>query len=68
MKKLFILLLIAVVCFTARAQQNVVKINPIGLLIGAASVSYEKTLSPSSSFQINGLFGGMTFSDFSYST
>ena len=68
MKRLFISLLIAVVCFTASAQQNVVKINPLGLLIGAASVSYEKTLSPSSSFQINGLFGGMTFSDFSYST
>lgn len=68
MKKQFISFMLIIACFSASAQKNVIKVNPLGLLFGSASVSYERVLTPKSAFQVNALYGNLSFSDFSYSS
>lgn len=47
---------------TDKAQNsNVIKVNPLGLIFGNASVSFERVINPKSAFQVNLLFGSRTF-------
>ncbi|CAM1370538.1 DUF3575 domain-containing protein [Tenacibaculum xiamenense] len=57
MKKLFMIAMIAV-GFTAYAQKNVVKANPLALLGGSDLVSYERAIGENSSVSVSGAIGG----------
>ena len=45
---------------------NVVKVNPLGLLFGSASVAYERAINEKSSIQVNGSFGGLSVGGVKY--
>ena len=54
MKKLLLIALIAVgFVFNSHAQENVLKVNPLGLAFGSLQLGYEHALSDKSSFQID---------------
>jgi hypothetical protein len=54
MKKLNLVTVFILLGFIgASAQQNVVKINPVGLLFGSAELSYERVLSNKSSVELS---------------
>lgn len=58
---------------TANAQeegngQNVIKVNPLGLLFGSANVGYERALNEKSSFMIAPQFGGFKLGGVEYSS
>ncbi len=54
MKKLFLVIAIAVFALPkVNAQENVVKFNPLALIVGAVEVGYERVLSDSQSLQID---------------
>ena len=59
MKKLLLLIAIVATGFTANAQKNVFKVNPLGLAFGSLDVSYERVLSEKSSVEL-----GITYSSF----
>lgn len=68
MKKRFVLSLLSAMLLTgAFAQNQVIKANPLGFLIGVASISYEKAIKEKSAIQVNVNFGGLTFGDAKYS-
>jgi len=50
------------IAFSSKAQENVVKVNPLGLLFGAAQVSYEKALNEESAFEISIAFASVNAS------
>lgn len=52
MKKLLLLIAIVGVGFTANAQKNVVKANPLALAFGSFEVGYERVVSESSSVEL----------------
>lgn len=66
MKKTILVISAAFICMAAVAQkgdggkQNVVKVNPLGILFGVASVGYERVLDAKSSVQFNAYFGGLS--------
>jgi Protein of unknown function (DUF3575) len=75
MKKIILSAAILAVSFGAMAQKksdseykNVVKVNPLGLLFGAANVSYEHVLSEKSAIQGNVQFGGLSFGGVKYTS
>jgi len=54
MKKLFLCAAIAVFAFSSvKAQENVVKVNPLGLIFGSAQFSYERVLTEGSSVELS---------------
>ncbi|NER15699.1 DUF3575 domain-containing protein [Spongiivirga citrea] len=54
MRKNLLLVLIALLgCFSASGQQNVVKVNPLGLAFGAAQFSYERAISDKGAFEVS---------------
>lgn len=59
MKKIIISLIALAFFLGANAQEvkNVVKVNPLGLLFGNASLSYERLLNEKSSVQLNANYG-----------
>ena len=57
MKKNLMIAMIAV-GFTAYAQKNVVKANPLGLVFGVADFSYERAISDKTSFEIGVSYSG----------
>ncbi len=59
MKKIIICLFALSFFLGAHAQEvkNVVKVNPLGLIIGSASLSYERLLNEKSSVQLNANYG-----------
>ncbi|WP_176829738.1 DUF3575 domain-containing protein [Tenacibaculum sp. MAR_2009_124] len=57
MKKLFMIAMIAV-GFTAYAQKNVVKANPLGLAFGVADLSYERVIGDNTSFEVGLSYAG----------
>ncbi|MFD0991761.1 DUF3575 domain-containing protein [Tenacibaculum geojense] len=59
MKKLLLSIAMVAVGFTANAQKNVVKANPLGLAIGVAELSYERAVSEKQSFEL-----GIAYSSF----
>ena len=52
MKKLVLLVVAAVFSFNVNAQENVVKVNPLGLIFGSAELSYERALNDKSSVEL----------------
>ncbi len=57
MRKLFISLILVVVCFSLNAQpKKVIKTNPIALAFGGFNATYEKVLNSSSSVLISGSY------------
>lgn len=52
MKKVFLFVAVAFVSFIAKAQDNVVKVNPLGLVIGVFNVSYEKAINESGAIEV----------------
>lgn len=62
MKKRFILSIFCALLLTGTfAQNQVIKANPLGLLFGFATVSYERAINEKSTFQINGNYGSISF-------
>ncbi|WP_422091404.1 DUF3575 domain-containing protein [Tenacibaculum ovolyticum] len=59
MRKLLLLIAIVGIGFTANAQKNVFKVNPLGLVFGALDVSYERVLSEKSAIEL-----GFAYSNF----
>ena len=54
MKKLLVCTVIAVFAFSKmNAQENIVKFNPLALVVGVVEVGYERVLSDSQSIQID---------------
>jgi hypothetical protein len=65
-------LLIAVLAISASAfaqedQKNVIKINPLSLLVKTGNVSYERKIGTNQSFQIGGYYSGLSLGDINYS-
>lgn len=52
MKKLLLVIAMVAFGFTANAQQNVVKVNPLAALFGSFEVGYERVITESSSVEI----------------
>jgi hypothetical protein len=73
MRKVLFAAVLFLGALTANAQeegngQNVIKVNPLGLLFGSANVGYERALSEKSSFVIAPQFGGFKFGGVKYSS
>jgi hypothetical protein len=71
MKKIIFAVLVLAIGITVKAQegqQNVIKFNPLGLLIGSANLSFEHALSEKNSIQIDASFGSLKVGDAKYST
>jgi Protein of unknown function (DUF3575) len=49
-------------------RKNVVKVNPLGLIFGAASISYERAISEKNSIVIAPTFGAFKLGGFKYSS
>jgi Protein of unknown function (DUF3575) len=75
MKKVIVSLVAVIATVGAFAQkggseggpQNVIKVNPLGLIFGAANVAYERALNEKSSIVIAPSFGGFKLGGFKYS-
>ena len=52
MKKLLLSIAMVALAFTASAQENVVKLNPLALAFGSFEVSYERVVSESNSIEV----------------
>jgi hypothetical protein len=52
MKKVLLFIAIVAAGFTANAQENVVKVNPLALAFGSFEVGYERVVSESSSIEL----------------
>ena len=54
MKKLLLITVLALFAMpNTQAQENVVKVNPLGLLFGAAQLSYERVIGDNSSVELS---------------
>lgn len=53
MKKVCLLVTIALFSFVVQAQENVIKVNPLGLLFGSAQFGYEKALNDKSAIEVS---------------
>ena len=53
MKKIMFTLFAAFVLSNVNAQENVIKVNPLGLLFGSAEFSYERALNEKSSAELS---------------
>ncbi len=52
MKKLLLVIAMVAVGFTANAQKNVIKVNPLAALFGSFEVGYERVLGKSSALEL----------------
>jgi hypothetical protein len=72
MRKVLFVAMMFLGAMTANAQegkgQNVIKINPLGLLFGSANVGFERALNEKSSVVIAPQFGGFKFGGVKYSS
>lgn len=72
MKKVLLASFLFLGAMSVKAQdevgQNVVKVNPLGLLFGSANIGYERALNSKSSFVIAPQFGGFKFGGMKYSS
>jgi hypothetical protein len=74
MKKFTILFAVIFLSATGFAQkkssslerQNVIKVNPLGIIFGIAGVSYERVIDSKSSVQFDANFGGLSVSGNKY--
>ncbi len=54
MKKVFLVAVLALTALSSvKAQENVVKVNPLGLLFGSAQFGYERALNESSAVELS---------------
>jgi hypothetical protein len=75
MKKIILSLAVIAIALGANAQkggsdgnkQNVVKVNPLGVIFGNIPVSYERVINEKSSVQVNVSFGSLNFGGVKYS-
>ena len=58
MKKLLLAVAMVAFGFSANAQKNVIKANPLGLAFGVADLSYERVVSDKTSFEIGLSYAG----------
>lgn len=72
MRKVLFVSMMFLGALTVNAQeskgQNVIKVNPLGLLFGSANVGFERALNEKSSFVIAPQFGGFKFGGVKYSS
>jgi len=72
MKKILFAFAIVAASFAANAQEiapkQVIKINPLGALFGAANLTYEKAINDKSSFGISPSFGFFSTGGYKYTT
>ena len=59
MKKVLLVIAMVAAGFTANAQKNVVKVNPLGLVFGSLDVSYERVISDKAAVEV-----GFAYSSF----
>ncbi len=52
MKKVLVVIAMLALGFTANAQKNVIKANPLGLAFGVGDFSYERVVSDNQAFEI----------------
>lgn len=64
------LALVITLTISAKAQdpQNVIKVNPLGALFGAANLGYERVLGEKTSIEITPSFGTLNFGGLKYSS
>lgn len=69
MKKIFVLVLLLCAGVAAQAQERsqVVKFNPLSLLLSTFNVSYEHAISENKSVQLGAFYTGVGLGDFQYS-
>jgi hypothetical protein len=69
MKKVLVagLLAISAGAFAQDGQKNVIKVNPLSLLVKTGNVSYERQVNKSQTFQIGGYYSGISLGDIQYS-
>lgn len=65
MKKIVLTFLAVFVLFSSYAQEvkNVIKVNPLGFLLGSASLSYERVLGTKTALQFDVNYGDLTIMD-----
>jgi hypothetical protein len=72
MKRILIAVCLLISASVAFAQEgngkNVIKVNPLGVFFGNASLAYERALTPKSSFVIAPSFGFFKLTGFKYSS
>lgn len=56
MKKVLLVIAMVAFGFTANAQENVIKANPLGLAFGIANAGYEFTTTDSQSLTVSGVY------------
>lgn len=68
MKKVLLvaLLAISVGAFAQDGQKNVIKLNPLSLLVKTGNISYERQIGANQSFQIGGYYSGLSLGDIKY--
>ncbi len=54
--------------FSQGNEKNILKINPLGIIVGSGSFSYERAIGPKSSFEINSSFGIYTYLEIKYTS
>ncbi len=68
MKKVLLFGLLALsLSSKAQEQKNVVKLNPLSLLLATGNVSYERAIKKNQTFQIGGYYSGFSLGDVKYS-
>lgn len=60
----FILLTVAAGAQTS--NKNVVKMNPVSLLVKTGNIAYERAISPKASVQLGAFYSGVSLEDFKY--
>lgn len=72
MRKVVLVAMLFLGAMTVKAQegngQNVIKVNPLGLLFGSANVGFERVINDKSSFMIAPQFGGFKLAGVKYSS
>lgn len=53
MRKVLFVVIMALISLGVNAQENVIKVNPLGLAFGAAELGYERVLNESSSIELS---------------
>ncbi len=54
--------------YTQSNQKNILKINPLGIIFGSGSFSYERAIGANSSFEINSSFGIYSYREIKYTS
>lgn len=68
MKKLFLLGILSIFALSKiSAQENIVKFNPLALIVGSFEVGYERVLNNSQSLQIDLAYSSINSGSFDYS-